>query len=283
MEYDISYRPEELIPLVTELAEKYTGFEHSSISYERAQSLMEAVMYCIQTYERSAGDRMLSAINPSADEACEAGRRIILDKAAELRRLYNQMIPDFQDYGSPYLRDIITTGIPQFLQSYDPLYAPQETLLTLDYPLLKDILSLNGIDAILTCLRCICLEQEFLHGLDHFYVSEVLQAACAGASLPPENLLSIVLPNVIGHILLAKPFDHIGFVQREYDALEDILQKAARDELENHMARLINRFAGHLCHGNLPLQEYLGLGIRDMTVRLRNCLQHHTLETLIFA
>ena len=37
MEYDISYRPEELIPLVTELAEKYTGFEHSSISYERAQ------------------------------------------------------------------------------------------------------------------------------------------------------------------------------------------------------------------------------------------------------
>lgn len=283
MEYHISYKPEELIPLVTKLAEKYTGFDHSSISYEKAQALMEAVMYSIQAYEHSAGSSMLSTVNVSAKDAYEAGRKIILDKAAELRRLYNQMIPDFQSYGSCYLRDTVTAGIPQFLRNYDPLYAPQETLLTLDYPLLKDIRSLTGIDAVLTYLQCICLEQEFLRGLDRLYVLEVLQAACPDGILPPENLLSIVLPNVIGHILLDKPFDHIGFVQTEYNTLEELLGDITKDKMEKQMAELVNRLAEHLCCGNLSVQEYLCLDIRNMTVRFRNCLEHHSLEKLIFA
>ncbi len=41
------YRMEELIPIVGRLAEKYTGFESSSITYEKAGQLMEAVLYCI--------------------------------------------------------------------------------------------------------------------------------------------------------------------------------------------------------------------------------------------
>lgn len=283
MEYDIHYQMEELIPLVTRLAEKYTGCDHTSISYEKAQALMEAVMYCIQEFERSSGANTLLFVNPDPKEAYEAGRRIVLDKAMELRQLYNQMIPDFKDYGSPYLRDLVTAGIPQFLKVYDPLYAPQETLLTLDYPLLKDIRSLTGIDAILTCLQWISLEQEFLRGLDHLYVQEVLRASCPGGALPPENLLSIVLPSVIGHMLLNKPFSNTGFSVEEYGALEEVLKKAAGSNMEKHMKTLLNHAADHLCHGNLPLQEYLYTGIPDMTVRIQNCLEHHNLEKLIYA
>ena len=43
MEYEI----EELVPIVATLAEKYTSKESSSITYEKAQQLMEAVLYCI--------------------------------------------------------------------------------------------------------------------------------------------------------------------------------------------------------------------------------------------
>lgn len=44
MEYEI----EELVPIVATLAEKYTSKESSSITYEKAQQLMEAVLYCIR-------------------------------------------------------------------------------------------------------------------------------------------------------------------------------------------------------------------------------------------
>lgn len=44
----MDYEMEELLPIVATLAEKYTGGESSSISYEKAGQLMEAVMYCIR-------------------------------------------------------------------------------------------------------------------------------------------------------------------------------------------------------------------------------------------
>lgn len=53
-EKNTQYQMEELVPIVARLAEKYTGFASSSISYEKAQQLMAAVLYCIQEYESAA-------------------------------------------------------------------------------------------------------------------------------------------------------------------------------------------------------------------------------------
>ncbi|MBP7349454.1 MAG: hypothetical protein KA965_12300 [Butyrivibrio sp.] len=44
---ECGYTMEELVPLVGELAGSYAGYESSSISYEKAQQFMEAVLYCI--------------------------------------------------------------------------------------------------------------------------------------------------------------------------------------------------------------------------------------------
>ena len=43
----MNYEMEELVPLVGKLEEKYTGHESTSITYEKAEQLMEAVIYCI--------------------------------------------------------------------------------------------------------------------------------------------------------------------------------------------------------------------------------------------
>ena len=48
MEYEV----EELVPLVGKLAEKYTAGDGTSISYERAEQLLEAVCYCIREFEQ---------------------------------------------------------------------------------------------------------------------------------------------------------------------------------------------------------------------------------------
>ena len=49
----MDYEMEELIPLVKELCDRYTGKESTSVTYEAAQQLMEAVLYCIH---ETAGD-----------------------------------------------------------------------------------------------------------------------------------------------------------------------------------------------------------------------------------
>lgn len=43
----MEYKMEELLPIVEELAQKYTSGESSSITYERAAYLMEGILYCL--------------------------------------------------------------------------------------------------------------------------------------------------------------------------------------------------------------------------------------------
>ena len=45
------YEMEELVPIVGRLAQKYTANESTSVTYEKAEQLMEAVLYCIHEAE----------------------------------------------------------------------------------------------------------------------------------------------------------------------------------------------------------------------------------------
>ena len=44
----MDYTMEELLPVVGKLTEKYTGFSSTSVTYETARQLMEAVLYCLR-------------------------------------------------------------------------------------------------------------------------------------------------------------------------------------------------------------------------------------------
>ena len=167
------YPQEELIAVVAELATEYTGYEHSSVSYERAQGFMEAVLYCINESENAGGGMLLSR-DASVKEMYESGRRIATEKVGRLRELYNELVPEFEDYGVVCLRDTVVRGIPAFLLRYDVKFAPQETLLTLDYPVLEDLGNSSGIDRVLNYTACIAAEQRFLEKFGTAYVTKVL-------------------------------------------------------------------------------------------------------------
>ncbi len=188
---EMEYQSEELIPLVAELAEAYTGYEHSSITYEKAEMLMGAVLYCINEC-RGQGGGQVSAGKMPAGEAYRIGQKIVIQKVKKLHSLYNDLVLDLRDYGLECLRDTIFKGIPQFLLRYDVRYAPQETLLTLDYPVLEDLHALSGVDAVLAYVECICEEQKTLRGYEDGYILEALRAYHPEYEILVENICSIV-------------------------------------------------------------------------------------------
>lgn len=193
------YSSEELIPIVMELAAEWGGMEHSSITYEKAQELMEAVLYCIGQLEgdQGAGQTQVMGDKLEAKEAYLLGRQITADKVNELRELYNSLIPDFEDYGVACLGDVMKKGIPEFLQRYDIKYAPQKTILTLDYPVLRDLTGQTGVNAVLEYVRCISLEQQFLKRFDEAYVCKVLRDYCRDYEFLAENICRILRQSVL--------------------------------------------------------------------------------------
>ena len=264
---NIEYAPEELIPIVAELANKYTGYEHSSISYEKAQMLMNAVLYCIHELEITDSNTLQASSIP-AREAYQAGREIVMTKIRKLQNLYNDFISDFQDFGSLCLKDTIVKRIPWFLLHYDAIYAPQETLLTLDYPILKHQGNAYGIDLVLEYVNCICLEQRFLKKFDIAFVTGTLRLYHEDYEHMIENLCPILLQRIIGHMILHKPFNDFRYTEEDQAHMNHFLEGKSPADVNTVIAEMITELIALYFDNDILLQDYLSLVIGDIAARL---------------
>jgi hypothetical protein len=68
-------------PVAGSLIKKYGGYEHSSVTYEKAEQLMGAVIYCIDEYEAENENRQLPEAKVSAFDAYKAGYECVVRKA----------------------------------------------------------------------------------------------------------------------------------------------------------------------------------------------------------
>ena len=273
-----SYRQEELVPIVAELARRYAGYEHTSVTYEKAQALMEGVLYSINEYECSGRNVLCSDI--PAREAYRIGQQIIRNKVEQLRLQYNDMMPGFEDYGMICLNDTIVRGIPEFLKRYDAAYAPQETLLTLDYPLLLDCCGLCGVDAVSSYLEAVRMEQDFLGKLGPTYVIEILTEYDIRYEILFENICEIVLLNLVGHMFLKKPVAEKGFRNEELKWMSELIGGWNRTELQDQIDTVIKKIVTQYYSENKKLFRYLECGIPNLTYRILNAVECGHLENV---
>ena len=180
----MNYKPQDLIPIVAELTDMYTKGESTSVTYEAAQHLMEAVLYCIREAEELNGgqdgeqreDLPSTGENLSARALYETGYREVLNKLERAKEKYRNLISNFSFYGNRNLKDTVLKAIPGFFKYYSPRFSPQETIITMDYPTMAPITGKTGIDAIEEYIDKIAAEQHFLSSFPPGYVEEKLKA-----------------------------------------------------------------------------------------------------------
>lgn len=192
MDYDM----EELVPVVGKLAETYTAHESTSITYEKAEQLMGAVLYCIHELQEMSGNSLVLNEKIPAQRAYEMGAAYVEEKTKKALNLYNEIIPEFYHYENQCLYDTFVKGIPEFFKWYDIRFDPQNTILTLDYPVLKDISKYTGIDQIFEFIKAIALEQKFLKSFPPGYVTNILSKNNRGWKEQIENICETVLYNM---------------------------------------------------------------------------------------
>lgn len=224
---------EELVPVVGKLAEKYAAYEHTSISYEEARQLMEAVKYCIHEAEASGNQTAAASGNMTAQQLYEAGLLQVEEKAKKALALYNEIMPSFVHYGNRCLHDTVISGLPEFFKWYDMKFCPQDTILTLDYPVLKNLSGQTGIDKIYEFILCIRAEQKFLNTFPEAYVQGVLMKYDSRYEELAENLCWIVLRDIACHVMAKKPLTEHTFTKEDYRRIQSVWeQPKAREEKE---------------------------------------------------
>lgn len=173
------YGPEELMPIVAELAEAYTMGESSSVSYERARALMETVLWCIAHRDGDDSDYSrgeLPAAPLSARDSYRLGLRAIQEKVRTAKERYEELMTVFDAYGNRCCRETVEKGLPAFFRYYDIRFAPADTIITMDYPVPGLDTELEGIDRISAYIDAIREEQAYLRQFPRSYVVDKLRS-----------------------------------------------------------------------------------------------------------
>lgn len=288
----MQYEMEELLPIVSELAEKYTSGESTSITWEKAQMLMEAVLYCLEEYDLacpgtddcnakgSRGDQNMSAAagslagGISVRERYKRGRALVFEKVSGIRKIFNELAGWFEDYGVRCLHDTVRKGIPEFLKWYDFAFCPQDTILTLDYPLFIDVTALRGADAVYRYICGIRTEQRFLGRFDRSYVMRVLEKYDPEYQDMVENICGIVLPGIIGHMALRKPLNEAGFGMQEYAGLCAIFEGKSIPDIKNTVEYFISGMVNQFYGKNEEMLTYLCHEAENISVRIDTAVRY---------
>lgn len=265
----MDYELEELLPLVNRLAEKYTGLASTSVSYEKAEQLMEAVLYCVEAVGWPDHGSAVSAGKLPARRAYEIGLAHVEEKAKTALALYQELLPRFTDYGSRCLRDVFIEGMPGFFKWYDVKFQPQNTILTLDYPVLKDLSSYRGIYKIYEYLRCLSWEQDFLAGFPEDYVLDVLRTSHPAYQDSMENLCEILFAVVIKHILANKPLSERIWEERDLLLVKSVFAENDTLKIQRHLRYGVKSFLEQHYENGGELFIYLTESMGDILIRLR--------------
>lgn len=271
---------EELVPIVAKMAESYTSKESTSITYEKAQQLMEAVIYSIRECEMSEQYSLIHKGEISAQKMYEIGVRCVEEKVKKALALYNTIMSDFSSYENECLYDAVVKGMPEFFKWYDYKYAPQNTILTLDYPVLTEVLEHTGIDRIYDFLICISLEQKFLSRFPNEFVIKILSKYDSQYIKMIDNICEIVLMYVVMHMPFGKGFSEIDLEAAEYQKLQLLFQEKDLSELRKIIKDAIKILVREYYEDDENLGEYLCLAVDNISVRIKNAADCGNIQKL---
>ncbi len=264
----MKYSMEELLPVVQKLTKKYTGKSSTSITYEKAQQLMGAIIYCIRENERQSGDFEIKTGKLGAAEAYQTGYQLIIKKVLKAKEIYEEMIENFDSYGLLCYYDTVVKGMPVFFVQYDARFSPQDHILTLDYPLIEMYYQLEGIDLIYQYIDSVYLEQNFLLTFPRKYIIEALKDYHSNYKDLFINVSSVVIRSVL-----------IKMVRGKLSIREEIIES-----LEDKLINLLNQFIwgefkkrkedDGLCTG---IENYLKKDMHSFAVELKNRADNYLL------
>lgn len=273
----MDYKIEQLLPLAAELADRYTSKESTSVTYETAGALMEAVLYYMKECEDEGNAVIRQGSMPGVREIYRRGAGLVIEKARRARVLHDAIIRDFEDYGCMNYRDTIQKGMPGFFLHYDPVFAPGRHILSLDYPLLCGNPPLCGVDLIFEYLKGIWTEMQFLNRFHPDMVRRLLsQVSPEYKELYLDNLCDPVLFHVVGCMLSKQaPGDPVP-PQPHPGRIHAVFSRADREEIT---ARVIS--AIHEAIHPYPA-GYFGKAAPGYAARIKNGIDNNCLDTVFF-
>jgi hypothetical protein len=271
-----------LVGLLTKQTERFTSGESSSVTVEKAQSLLQGICYHISVYLKSV-PVMEEKINLIKDEKLEVLHRKGMNEVSGLYHKAEEKLKRLQAISIPYdnqaFQDTLYHGLTEFFHDYEPEFAPQESAGTIDYPLCIEILGSSGVEYIMTYLTQLEEENHLVSRFPKEQIAALLQGFHRDYKELLINIYELVLTNALGVVLTGKKGFDLSIDAGDREWLQKKLQGRSREELGSRLAAAYEELKHILGYEEL-LPGYGQKCAHQLAERLYHNLALNTLEQI---
>lgn len=271
------------IQLLAKQTERYTGGESSSVTVEKAQSIMCSIFYCISVFLKSLPEPDMCIIELKKKplyDLYKRGRKLIDTQIQYAQRLLKTARENRVNTDNIAYNDTIGEGMTSFFTSYDADFAAHDILPTIDYPLCNDKMNLKGIEYICSYLDKLIMENEFCQNYLYKDINCVLRGYNEYYSDLLINIFERVLINALGSILTDKSACQLDIKEKQRQHLQKKLDGKSEIQLEELLKAASEKLFTELSISNDELQQYILADLKAVSENLYNALKNHQLKAV---
>jgi hypothetical protein len=242
----------QVMNLLKELISRYTGGESTSVTSDTAESLLCSILYAIDacTSSCSSPEEALRLLREgNITDLYNSGLEQTVKWFNETKELYIEIKKKRLDIKLEAYNLTISEAIPIFLEKYNMVFYAHHAAGSIDYPLVFDDMSLQGVLYIKNYLRHFKLETVFCRYFNEEEISRVLDNYAGLIRMDYKieliNVFELVFNNAAFSVLAGKTSISLLISQEDYKAITRRLTSSSSSsvchEIDASIRELINR------------------------------------------
>lgn len=268
--------------LLKKQAGKFNGIDSTSMSVERAQNILESMLYTLEV-AIGGGIERAALLQTDLTPLLEQGRQILMRRKKEARVEWNLICRELPRVKNVYFLSTMK-NLGFFFEQYDIYYGAHEIPCNIDYwPLCPVSEPLKGVSYIEQYLHQIQMENDFLNAFDNRVVNCLHRHYVPDAAEALFNLCDPVLTNAIGLAMLAQEIMGLNISPAEQELLYQLLCDRPIDEL--HV--LVEEAALSVCQRcgltSSEEQDYFARAAAGLPARIFEAVKHQDLSHLFLS
>lgn len=271
-----------MIEVFMEKMRRYTGGD-SSVSKERAQSLMDSILYTLSFYMRNMDMQdMIEMLKTQG--IVEVFKQSHYHLLQHVHNLYLQ-VQELQSHKLNISLDIyqetITKGLTAFFDVYNFDYCSQDIILTLDYPTCYPLKQV-GLERLIEYVHYLEIEHDFLNCFQQSDIEKVLRGYCFYNDGIIDNISLLFMNQLLMKSLIGFHYDLLFQNQEEINQLYQVLSSYSSKELYDILYRQLQILIKSLeTHHQQEILIYFAYILNDLVSYLHQHNQFHTLKKAV--
>jgi hypothetical protein len=278
----------QLMTLLKESIMRYTKGESTSVKVETAQSILLSILYSIDaciSNSNNPEDAISILKENNIVELYEKGLIIVSSSLEETKLLYEKVKNKKLHIPLKAYQATIDEALPGFFKNYDLMFKAQDTMASIDYPLLFDDMRIKGIFYIKQYLEKLEIETQFcsLFAIEDiekvlFNYGKIYDLDYREALI---NVFEVLLTNSIFSALSSNNADKLSITKYQYEILRERLKALDHNLYSSLIGEAIEALLNDLRIELPELRDYIRNFKSVLMPRFLSALDHDSLPNVI--